>query len=61
MKKNNKNERTLSTQTKEGKLYENNNIDFSTKYKLEFTSFNDKENIIDAFAKYIKDEKIKIL
>ena len=61
MKKNNKNERTLSTQNKKGKLYENNNIDFSTKYKLEFTSFNDKENIIDAFAKYIKDEKIKIL
>ena len=47
---------SISTRTKEGKLDEKNNIDFSTS-KIEFSSINIKEGVIDVFLEYKKDEK----
>jgi len=49
----------MSTYTKEGKLDEKNNIDFSALKNLGFTSFNATKNIIDIFLQVTKDDKKK--
>ena len=49
----------VAMRTKEYKLDENNNIDFSNQTTIKFTSINAKNDIIDVFLEYTNDEKNK--